>query len=131
MPNMNHKYLALTEWSEEDNVFVATSSAFPGLTGVDESEERAVAELREAIGMTIEVMREDGEIPPEPKARASHSGQFRLRLPKTMHASLAARAEQEGVSLNQLVLTYVAWGLGQRSALANPQSMAPAYGGPP
>jgi antitoxin HicB len=124
MPNMNHRYPVLTEWSGEDEVFVATSSAFPGLTGVDESEERAVAELREAIGMTIEVMLEDGEDPPEPKVRASHSGQFRLRLPKTMHASLAARAEQEGVSLNQLVLAYIGLGLGQQSMLANLKSLS-------
>jgi predicted HicB family RNase H-like nuclease len=118
MSAVNQRYPVLTEWSEEDEMFVATSSAFPGLTGVNPSEELAVAELREAIGMTIDVMLEDGETPPALKVRASHSGQFRLRLPKTMHATLALRAEEEGVSLNQLAMTYIAMGLGQHPAHA-------------
>ena len=95
MSAVNQRYPVLTEWSEEDEMFVATSSAFPGLTGVNPSEELAVAELREAIGMTIDVMLEDGETPPALKVRASHSVQFLLRLPKTMLATLALRAEEE------------------------------------
>ncbi len=31
-----------------------------------------------------------------------YSGQFRLRLPKSLHKHLAERAKAEGVSLNQL-----------------------------
>lgn len=44
------------------------------------------------------------------------SGQFRLRLPKTMHARLTRRAAQEGVSLNTLAATLIAEGLGKRRA---------------
>ena len=36
------------------------------------------------------------------------SGQFRLRLPKSLHAALAAEADAEGVSLNQLCLAKLA-----------------------
>src|SRR5262249_15424944 len=43
---------------------------------------------------------------PEPDVRSSreeYSGKFVVRVPKSLHAALAAEAEIEGVSLNQLV----------------------------
>ena len=36
------------------------------------------------------------------------------RVPKSLHGKLAARARQEGVSLNTLVLSFIAEGLGRR-----------------
>lgn len=41
------------------------------------------------------------------------SGKFVARVPKSIHAQLAARAKMEGVSLNAMVLTLIAKGLGQ------------------
>ena len=44
---------------------------------------------------------------PEPDARPSrqeYSGKFVVRVPKSLHAALAAEADAEGVSLNQLVV---------------------------
>ncbi|MFZ4698574.1 MAG: toxin-antitoxin system HicB family antitoxin, partial [Candidatus Methylumidiphilus sp.] len=41
-------------------------------------------------------------------------GKFVQRLPKSLHSKLAARARQEGVSLNSLVLAFIAEGLGRR-----------------
>jgi antitoxin HicB len=38
---------------------------------------------------------------------------FVLRLPRTLHSRLTSRASAEGVSLNSLVQTYVAEGLGR------------------
>jgi antitoxin HicB len=43
-------------------------------------------------------------------------GKFVQRLPRTIHARLAARARQEGVSLNTLVLTFIAEGLGRKES---------------
>ena len=40
------------------------------------------------------------------------SGRLVVRFPKSVHRDLAKRADAEGVSLNQLVLTYVSRGLG-------------------
>ena len=40
------------------------------------------------------------------------SGKFVARVPKTVHAQLTTRAKVEGVSLNTLVLTFIAQGLG-------------------
>ncbi|MDZ4797067.1 MAG: toxin-antitoxin system HicB family antitoxin [Bryobacteraceae bacterium] len=44
------------------------------------------------------------------------SGQWRQRVPRSLHARLAARARQEGVSLNTLVTAMIAEGLGTRRA---------------
>jgi antitoxin HicB len=46
------------------------------------------------------------------------SGKFVARVPKTIHAKLAIRAKEEGVSLNTLVLALIAEGLGRRDAHA-------------
>ncbi|MBI3971593.1 MAG: toxin-antitoxin system HicB family antitoxin [Chloroflexi bacterium] len=40
------------------------------------------------------------------------SGRLVVRLPKSMHGELARRAAEEGVSLNQLILSYVSRCLG-------------------
>jgi predicted RNase H-like HicB family nuclease len=111
MPTLSQKYPAHTEWSEEDEGYVATCAQFPGLTGVDKDEALAIGELREAIDMVIELMLEEGRTPPEVLSAAAFSGQFRLRLVKSQHAALARRAEEEGVSLNTLAQTYIACGL--------------------
>jgi len=46
--------------------------------------------------------------PPVGPQRREYSGKFNVRVPKSLHASLASEAEAEGVSLNQLVVTKLA-----------------------
>jgi hypothetical protein len=46
---------------------------------------------------------------------ASASGKVLARLPRSMHLQLTARAKTEGVSLNSLVLAFIAEGLGRRA----------------
>jgi predicted RNase H-like HicB family nuclease len=103
-------------WSNEDQGYIATSAEFPGLSAFGESPERALSELRQAIVGAVETLEEDGIETPVHHVRQVFSGQFRLRLPRSLHASLSERAESEGVSLNTLVLSYVSVGIGARSA---------------
>ena len=44
------------------------------------------------------------------------SGQWRQRVPRSLHARLVNKARQEGVSLNTLVIAMIAEGLGKRQA---------------
>ena len=44
---------------------------------------------------------EDGIEIAEPETADSYSGQFKLRLPKTLHKTLAEKSKKEGVSMNQ------------------------------
>ena len=44
----------------------------------------------------------EDDIPiPDPTEQTAYSGQFKLRVPKTLHKHLAMRAKEEGISMNQ------------------------------
>ena len=107
------KYSRHIFWSDEDGGFIATCPEFPNLSGFGESEQEALSELGVALELAIETYQEEGWSLPEPEKVPSFSGQFRLRVPKTMHAQLSRRAEGEGVSLNTLVVTYLGQALGR------------------
>ena len=105
-------YSVRLDWSDLDDAYVATSPEFPGLTGIDEEPNAALDELREAMQMAIEVLEEDGDPLPARRPLEEYSGQFRLRVPRSLHASLAFRAAEEGVSLNTYVATELASAIG-------------------
>jgi len=50
---------------------------------------------------------------PVPKPSAA-SGQWRQRVPRSLHSRLVTKARQEGVRLNTLVTAMIAEGLGRR-----------------
>ena len=78
--------------------------------------EEAIVNGRDALKCCLLTMKEFGDPIPQPGSAGVASGQFRLRVPKTVHARLTSRAEQEGVSLNTLVTAMIAEGLGKRKA---------------
>ncbi len=41
---------------------------------------------------------------PEPNVLEQYSGQFKLRLPKSLHKELSEKSRQEGISMNQYCL---------------------------
>jgi len=41
---------------------------------------------------------------PEPSRLEDYSGQFKLRIPKSLHKTLAERSRREGISMNQYCL---------------------------
>ena len=47
---------------------------------------------------------EDGIPIPEPVGVNGYSGQFKLRIPKSLHKKLAERSKLEGISMNQYCL---------------------------
>ena len=47
---------------------------------------------------------EDGYEIPEPTSDDEYSGQFKLRLPKSLHRALAENSKREGISMNQYCL---------------------------
>lgn len=61
-------------------------------------------QLSDAQTAWLEAAIEDGIDIPEPKDAESYSGQFKLRLPKSLHRELAEQARAEGISMNQYCL---------------------------
>ncbi len=58
----------------------------------------------------IETTYEQGLEVPLPTYPEEYSGKFNVRLPKSLHRSLAAGADRQGVSLNQYVVDVLARG---------------------
>ncbi|MET9227128.1 toxin-antitoxin system HicB family antitoxin [Lentzea sp. NPDC003310] len=66
----------------------------------------ALENLDDALRVWLEVAIEQGLEIPRPRVELEeYSGRFSVRVPKSLHRALVARAEQEGVSLNQLATT--------------------------
>lgn len=77
---------------------------FPELKGCvtcADTLEKAVSNAEDAKREWISSAIEDGITIPEPLGQDDYSGQFRLRIPKSLHHSLAEHARQEGISMNQ------------------------------
>ena len=74
----------------------------------------AIANGRDALAAVIAALEAKGFAIPSPNSGGVASGKFVARVPKSVHAQLTARAKVEGVSLNSLVLAFLAEGLGRR-----------------
>ncbi len=98
--------------TDEGGGYVITFPDLPGCLSDGETVEQAIAHGREAFRAWMESVIADGKPIPEPHG-AAEPAKFVLRLPRTLHSRLTSRASAEGVSLNSLVQTYVAEGLGR------------------
>ena len=73
-----------------------------------ETVDEAIRNGLDALAETIAALESLGLSVPEPGSSGSYSGKFIQRVPKSLHARLAARAKQEGVSMNALVTAFLA-----------------------
>lgn len=111
---MRFRYAVNLVWSSEDEGYIATVPELPGLSAFGETAEEAVREAACAAEAFVEVIADSGSPIPVPLELPSYSGQFRARVPVSMHETLVARARHEGVSLNTLIVGLLAEGLGVR-----------------
>lgn len=78
--------------------------SFPDLKGCitcADTIEAAVANAKDAKKAWLEAALEEELLIPEPDDMDKYSGQFKLRLPKSLHRQLAEHSKREGVSMNQ------------------------------
>jgi antitoxin HicB len=81
--------------------------SFPDLRGCitcADTAEKAIASASEAKRAWLEAAIEDGYPIPEPRVDEDYSGQFKFRLPKSLHRQLSEHAKLEGISMNQYCL---------------------------
>jgi predicted HicB family RNase H-like nuclease len=97
-------YSTVVRWSDEDEAFVALLLELDGISGVGDTPQEAVEAAHTAAGLAVDVLKADGLPVPDPEPLPSYSGQFRVRLPRSLHRRLAERAAAEGVSLNTLIV---------------------------
>jgi antitoxin HicB len=92
--------------------WLASVPALPGCMGDGETQAEALADALSAIEEWKDAARQTGRDIPGPLAL----GQWRQRVPRTLHEKLKQLAAQEGVSLNQLVTSVLAESVGKRVA---------------
>ena len=90
--------------------------SFPDLRGclsTGETIEAAIANAEAAKREWLNAAIEEGFPVPEPASDEEYSGQFKLRIPKSLHRQLAMQSKKEGISMNQ----YCLYLLSQNNAL--------------
>ena len=107
-------YSADVRWSEGDGGFIAICPELGDLSAFGPTASEAVQELQVAIELVLETYGEEGQPAPDPYPWHEYSGQFRLRVPRSLHAWLAAEAQREGVSLNTFVISRLSEARGAR-----------------
>lgn len=88
----------------EEGGFVASYPELPGCVTCGETEEQAAANASDAKKAWLEAALEDGIHIAEPDSENSFSGQFKVRIPKSLHKQLAEQSKREGISMNQYCL---------------------------
>jgi predicted RNase H-like HicB family nuclease len=108
--------------SEEDGGgYMITFPDLPGCMSDGDTLEDVLVNGRDAFNSWIAAQVDMKQLVPVP-TRYSEEGKpvkFVQRLPRSLHASLQARAKAEGVSLNTLVLALIAEGLGRHEGSSN------------
>lgn len=110
--------------TEEGGGYLISFPDFAECISDGESVDEAIENGRDALKATVAALKSKKLPVPAPNSGGVASGKFVARVPKTIHAQLATRARAEGVSLNALVLTFIAQGLGGSSGKARAKGAA-------
>lgn len=86
---------------QEEGGFVVSYPDLPGCISCGETIADAVANAADAKRAWLEAAMEEGIAIHEPESLEQYSGQFKLRLPRSLHRSLAEHSQREGISMNQ------------------------------
>lgn len=96
-----------------DGGYFAKVEELPGCMTEGDSLDEALEMIENAKRAWISTALEDGHPILRPSDEVDeYSGKLVVRMPKTLHRTLADQARAEGISLNQLILYHLARGTG-------------------
>jgi predicted HicB family RNase H-like nuclease len=101
------KYTYRVEWSEEDNVHIARCLEFPSLMAHGDAPKKALTEIERVVEESIKWLEEEKEPIPEPFGLKKFKGNLTLRVPMEIHRKLVIKSAEEGVSVNQYILSKI------------------------
>lgn len=93
---------------EEGGGYLIEFPDLPGCMSDGETIDEAIANGQEAIQAWIDAAKAMNRPIPKPGELENQSGKWVQRVPKSIHLRLVNRAQEEGVSLNTLVITMLA-----------------------
>lgn len=101
-----NEYMAISYRMEivedkEEGGYTVSYPELPGCVTCGETIESAVENAKDAKRAWIEAAIDSGIQIPEPNSIEDYSGQFKLRIPRSLHKSLAEHSKREGISMNQ------------------------------
>ena len=102
----------------DEGGFVVSFPELPGCITIGDTIEEAIKNASDAKRTWFAAALEENIDISEPLVSEKYSGQFKLRLPKSLHRSLAENSKREGISMNQ----YCVYLLSRWDALNTPSS---------
>ena len=99
---MEH-YTYRVTWSGEEQEYVGLCAEMPLLSHFDATREGALKGIVQLVDGVVTDMLKKGETPPGAIAEREYSGEFKVRVPPSVHRELVMAAAEEGVSLNRVV----------------------------
>ena len=97
------KYTYRVTWSEEDDEYVGLCAEFPSLSWLADTQEAALAGIRNIVRQVIKDIESSGEPLPQPLATRHYSGKFTVRIPPDVHRKLQIQAAESNISFNRLI----------------------------
>lgn len=92
----------------EEGGYVVSFPDLPGCLTIGDTVEEAIKNAEDAKYAWFEAAMENGTVINEPDDIENYSGQFKLRIPKSLHKSLSEHSKAEGISMNQYCLYLLA-----------------------
>ena len=86
---------------QDEGGFIVSYPDLPGCISCAQTIEEAIANSVDAKKAWLAAAIEDGIEIYEPDTLDNYSGQFKLRIPRSLHRSLALHSQNEGISMNQ------------------------------
>lgn len=109
-------YKMTFEFDPEDGGYIVKFPELPGCIADGSTPDKALKNAIEVKNEWLETALESGWTIPEPAIPSKSTGRVTLRIPKYVHERIIERADQEGVSLNQLMLSYISEGIERSTA---------------
>ena len=109
----------------DEDGFAAYLPELKGCITTGLSEADALENLKDAKEVWFSSALENGDIIPEPESMKSYSGEFKLRMPKSLHRKLMEHSKNEGVSMNQYCIMLLSRNdvLAELSSFSSPSSL--------
>jgi antitoxin HicB len=108
MKNVDH-YLSLNYhkrlYQDEEGDWIAEVDDLPGCIADGKTPDEAIENIGSAMASWISSRIAGGLDIPEPSIAEHYSGKILVRMPRSLHRRLSLQAKDEGVSLNQYVVS--------------------------